>query len=301
MKSLALRPVPPFRLDLTVWALRRRPTNSIDRWDGNTYRRMMVFGDTPAEVSIIQTGSPTSPELRIWVDSAAPKKHVAALVATVEKILGLKIDLTKFYRLAEGDDRLHMLVQRFAGIKPPRFPTIFEALVNAVACQQLSLNVGINVLNRLSAMYGRKTGGSSAFPRPTDLSDAGVEDLRKLGLSYRKAENILAISRAAIAGQLNEEVLESLDDISLAARLQEFPGVGRWTAQYVSLRGLGRFDVFPADDVGAQNKLRTLLKLDRRPDYETINAILNGWSPYKGLIYFHMILDYLREKNYFEV
>jgi len=50
MKYPVLRPVPPFWLDLTVWALKRRPTNSIDRWDGNTYSRVMVLGNTSAEV-----------------------------------------------------------------------------------------------------------------------------------------------------------------------------------------------------------------------------------------------------------
>jgi len=31
-----LKPVAPFRLDLTVWTLRRRPHNLIDRWDGES-------------------------------------------------------------------------------------------------------------------------------------------------------------------------------------------------------------------------------------------------------------------------
>jgi hypothetical protein len=35
--TFALRPIPPFRLDLTVWALRRRARNMIGRWDGSTY------------------------------------------------------------------------------------------------------------------------------------------------------------------------------------------------------------------------------------------------------------------------
>jgi DNA-3-methyladenine glycosylase II len=43
--TFVLRPIPPFRLDLTVWALRRRPRNLIDRWDGTAYRRVIVTGD----------------------------------------------------------------------------------------------------------------------------------------------------------------------------------------------------------------------------------------------------------------
>ncbi len=298
MKDLVIRPTPPFRLDLTVWVLRRLPINSIDRWDGNIYRRMLVFNDSPVEVSVTQTGPPTSPELRVSVGNMSSERHFPELLSTLEKMLGLRVDLTKFYSLAAKDEKLFLLTQRFIGLKPPRLPTVFEALINGLACQQLSLNVGIHLLNRLTAAYGTKFGGSHAFPRPVDLSDASQEDLRKLGFSNRKAQNILAISQAAIAGRLDDLVFEGLDNASVTVRLQELPGVGRWTAQYVSLRGLGRLSVFPADDVGGQNKLQSWLKLTKRLDYDAINRILDRWSPYQGLIYFYLLLDHLGQKKY---
>ena len=58
-----LRPIPPFRLDLTVWALRRRPRNLIDRWDGTTYRRVIVMEGRPTELAVRQTGSSAAPRL----------------------------------------------------------------------------------------------------------------------------------------------------------------------------------------------------------------------------------------------
>ena len=45
-RAFVLRPIPPFRLDFTVWALRRRQRNLIDRWDGSTYRRVICDGRT---------------------------------------------------------------------------------------------------------------------------------------------------------------------------------------------------------------------------------------------------------------
>ena len=50
-------PTPPFRLELTVWALRRRSRNAVDRWDGHVYRRVVVLGDTPVEIAVEQAGS----------------------------------------------------------------------------------------------------------------------------------------------------------------------------------------------------------------------------------------------------
>ena len=40
-----LEPVAPFRLDLTAWALCRRPGNTVDRWEGDTYRRTLRLTD----------------------------------------------------------------------------------------------------------------------------------------------------------------------------------------------------------------------------------------------------------------
>jgi DNA-3-methyladenine glycosylase II len=66
--------VPPFRLDLTVWALRRRPENKMDRWDGKTFRRGLVLNAKPVEVAVIQIGSMTMPRLQITV-TGVPSGH----------------------------------------------------------------------------------------------------------------------------------------------------------------------------------------------------------------------------------
>jgi hypothetical protein len=75
-------------------------------------------------------------------------------------------------------------------------------------------------------------------------------------------------------------------------------GVGRWTAEYVLLRGLGRVHVFPGDDVGARNNLRRWLRLKRTLDYEGVRRVLARWSSHAGLVYFHLLLDRLAEAGY---
>src|SRR5512140_1877885 len=65
--SFVLEPIPPFRLDLTAWTLRRRPDNVIDRWDGQTYRRVLVDDDGPFEISVTQLDELERARLRIFV------------------------------------------------------------------------------------------------------------------------------------------------------------------------------------------------------------------------------------------
>ena len=47
---------------------------------------------------------------------------------------------------------------RFRGMRPPRFPSIFEALLNGVACQQISLQAGLTLLNRFTHAFGEVPG-----------------------------------------------------------------------------------------------------------------------------------------------
>jgi len=65
--TFELAPVAPFRLDFTAWALRRRPENQIDRWDGSTYRRVILIRGEPAEVHVSQEGSAEKPRLHVNV------------------------------------------------------------------------------------------------------------------------------------------------------------------------------------------------------------------------------------------
>jgi DNA-3-methyladenine glycosylase II len=132
--EFTLRPVPPFRLDLTAWALRRRSRNLIDRWDGTTYRRVITLGGRPTELAVRQAGSSAGPTL--WVTATPPPRTLLdrrRVRSIVDRLLGLRIDLTAWYRMAAGDARLRPLADTFRGMKPPRFPTMFEALVNAFA------------------------------------------------------------------------------------------------------------------------------------------------------------------------
>lgn len=300
-----LKTIPPFRLDLTVWALRRMPHNSIDRWNGNAYKRAFVLDQTPIKVEVYQQGTVTRPSLSVRVSSQKVISDVdlkSAISLRLEKMLGIRRDVREFYTLTAGDRRLKPLTDQFMGVKPPRFPTVYEALVNAFACQQLSLNVGITLLNRLTEKYGKAFMQSGktihAFPEPEDLGRATHADLRKLGFSHQKGEAILEVTRDILENKVDVESLEAMNDNDAFDCLLTLKGIGRWSAEYVLLRGLGRINIIPADDVGAQNKLQQFLHLKEKPDYEQIKRITLRWKPYAGFLYFHFLLKKLAEKGY---
>lgn len=287
-----LEPVPPFRLDLTVWTLRRRPDNLIDRWDGQTYRRILLIADRPVAVMVRQIAPPDRPRLEVCA-IGAPEAQ-AGVTAALERLLGLGCDLDAWYRLAAADSWLGPLAARFRGAKPPRLPTLWETLVNAIACQQITLTLGLRLLNHLAQRYGQPHAADPAgasFPTPAALAEVAPEALRALGFSQAKARAITTLACALVSGQLDLEVLADLGDAAALATLQRLPGVGRWSAEYVLLRGLGRLHVFPGDDVGAQNNLRRALGLNEALDYQGVRRVVSTWQPYAGLVYFHLLLE----------
>lgn len=293
----------PFRLDLTVWALRRRKKNIIDQWDDNRYTRIIVFNNNPVKITVIQEGTSAEPKLSITLQS---KKEITPQIQKevqllLQKMLGLTIDLQPFYALASTNDILKSLVEQFSGVKPPRFPGIFEGLINSIACQLVTLDVGILMLNRLSENFGLKFIDDDialhAFPRPEDLMEVSAENIKKLGFSYQKARAIKELATAVFNKKIELTSLEKMTNKEAVAYLSAIRGIGRWSAEYVLLRGLGRLDTFPGDDIGAQNNLKRIFNLNNKPDYEEIKKLTAQWHPYEGLVYFHLLLEKLYLKG----
>jgi len=299
-RPLIVRPVPPFRLDLTVWALRRRRRNAIDRWDHGTYRRIVVLGGRVTTLSVRQSESSESPRL---VVRSTPSPRTPAdrrqLRTLIERLFGTGIDLNDWYRIARQDRRLGILADRFRGMKPPRFPTVFEAVVNAFACQQLSLEVGLELLNRLAVVCAVRSNagfdGQFGFPEASDLAKLPPSRYQAIGFSRQKVGALLALARAVDRNKVNLEALSNNTDVDACQRLLELRGVGRWTAEYVLLRGLGRLHVFPGDDVGAQKRLARWLGRPNALDYDGVRRAVAKWQPYAGLVYFHLLLDGLMQ------
>jgi DNA-3-methyladenine glycosylase II len=292
-RDFSIEAVGPLRLDLTVWALRRRPLNAVDLWNGTAYRRALLPNGAPAEVCVTQAGGGDSPSVTVALTTCRPDRPIETNVrVSIERMLGLRVDLSDFYCLASTDELIGPLAARYRGLKPPRFPTVFESLLNAVACQQLSLEAGLSLLNRLAQTHGDALAANAlhAFPSPDDLANLDPQALRDLGFSFRKATTMIELSRDVASGHLDLESLEHLGDKEVVSKLTSLTGIGRWSAEYVLLRGLGRLHVFPGDDVGARNNLARVLNLPAPLDYNTVAQAVSPWKPYAGLVYFHLLL-----------
>jgi DNA-3-methyladenine glycosylase II len=298
--SFILYPIPPFRLDYTVWALRRRDKNIVDQWNGRFYTRLFMIDNDLIKVMLEQTNTLDDPKIHVTTNKKISKTIQAYLANQLDIMLGLKTYLTKFYAIAKKYSSLNSLVNQFMGLKPPRFPSVFEALVNAISCQQISLDAGLQIQNRLVQYINLSLNDKDmlyAFPRPVDVANCTVANLKKIGYSRNKSETLIQLASKIVEDKSIFNDLEKRSNKEIIDFLCQFKGIGRWSAEYVLLRGLGKIDTFPGDDVGAQKNLQELLHINKKLDYKNISEITKKWYPYAGLIYFHLLLYKLQQKG----
>jgi DNA-3-methyladenine glycosylase II len=286
----------PYRLDLTVNVLRRLSTNLVDVLspDG-AYVRWL--GDASG-FALVRVSQPRPDTLGVEIEG--DRRENPRLLELVRRVLGVEVDLTRFYRSASQVPWLDPLVSRMRGVRPPRYPTIWEACVNAIVFQQISLHAA-------SAIMGRFTRGLSEpvergglrlypFPSPEQFLSAPDRLLREAGLSAGKRATLRRVADSLGAGVLDAAQLEKFPSPDAAALLRSIKGIGPWTAVVILLRGLGRLDVFPANDTSVARNLR----LVGAPGASEVEPLLDTLGPDRGMLYYHLLLGRLETRGVLE-
>jgi DNA-3-methyladenine glycosylase II len=280
---------PPYRLDLTVSVLRRLSTNIVDVFtaDGQ-YLRAFEGLNGPVIARVVQTRPETlSVTIRDHDD-----EHLRVL-ALVRRVLGVDQDLTHFDRAAARIPWLSKLAIRMRGVKPPRYPSLWEAFVNSIVFQQLSLQAASAITRRLIVALGRSVETCGVpmylFPDAGQIITAEDSILRANGLSARKIATLRRAGETLASGKLDEAMLEDYPSTQAAALLQKIKGIGPWTAAVILLRGLGRLDVFPMNDTSV---VRNLAMLAGSAPLD-VASLLQDLRPQQGMLYYHLLLGRL--------
>ena len=158
--------------------------------------------------------------------------------------------------------------------------SLYGTLMRSIIHQQLNMSFANTLSMRFVEKFGSETDGVWRYPSPEIVANLDVSTLREMQFSTRKAEYMIGLSQAIADGSLELEKLRQLDDDEVTAKLTAFRGVGPWTAQGFLMFGLGRPNLFPIADIGLQNALKILWKLDKKPTKEEIIARFPDWTPY---------------------
>ncbi|MGA8533747.1 MAG: hypothetical protein WB615_06545 [Candidatus Tumulicola sp.] len=284
--SLSLRG--PYRLDLTVDALRRVPGNLVDiMMPDGAYLRALTHWGTVNVVEVRQIGDDA-------LDVRISGRAASAQLQTVAAMLGTDVDLHEWYQRTKRFPWLERLANELRGVKPPRYPDLWEALCHGIVFQQLSIAAAASIMQRFVERFSSpiRHGAISLhpFPRPETVAEARERRFRSIGLSRMKVSHLRSAARAVLTGAIDPSHIEGLSTTAAIAELRTVRGIGRWSAAVVLLRGFGRLDVFPPTDSGASRSIK-LLSSNPRIDEQDVLATLGG---VRGMLYFHLLLGRLR-------
>ncbi|WP_395749971.1 DNA-3-methyladenine glycosylase family protein [Prosthecobacter sp.] len=161
----------------------------------------------------------------------------------------------------------------------PQKRSPYEALVSAVAHQQLHANAAEAILRRFKALFPQVR-----FPKPEQVMTASDEALRACGFSTGKMLAIRDIAAKTLSGQIpGRAAALKLNDEELIERLVAVRGVGRWTVEMLLIFTLGRPDVFPSDDYGVRNGWRVVKKMAEMPKPKEFREMAERWQPHRTL------------------
>ena len=163
------------------------------------------------------------------------------------------------------------------GIQRGRSP--YEALMRAIAHQQLHGRAALAILARFEALYP-----AGAFPAPELVLASPEASLRACGFSGGKIAAMRAICAATLDGTVpTRRGSARLSDAALIERLTSIRGVGQWTVEMLLIFTLGRPDVLPVDDFGVRDGYRVLYGLDVQPKPKALAEIGLAWAPHRSI------------------
>lgn len=172
--------------------------------------------------------------------------------------------------LAALDPRFDAALALTGPLPLRRKPDGFEALLDAIVAQQVSVAAARAIWGRLKA--AKLTG-------PRKVKHASEEDLRACGLSRPKVR----YAKALAVANLQYVTLRTAPTDQVIQTLVAVPGIGPWSAEIYAMFSLGRADVFAPGDLALQEAARVLFELPARPAEKQFRAMAQAWSPWRGV------------------
>jgi AraC family transcriptional regulator of adaptative response / DNA-3-methyladenine glycosylase II len=247
---------PPLAWNLLLDFLHRRAIPGIEAvdLDSATYQRWIRLDGLQGLITVRHDSSchRLGVKLRWALDRAATSNaatpalpSLVPLMQRLRDLFDLAADPAVIERQLGCDELLGPSWQQAPGIRVPGCFDPFELTVRAVLGQQVTVRGATTLAERLVERYGRKALDPAwrIFPTPRELLD---QDLELIGLPAARATCLRELARAFHEGSA---LLPHLETGTNLQRLQELPGIGPWTAQYVAMRALRDPDAFPEDDL----------------------------------------------------
>jgi DNA-3-methyladenine glycosylase II len=264
----------PLDIDASLALFRRSGDDLIDRWDGMRLVRTVAVNGQHVPYVCDAVGSRDEPGFTV---EPASVREVAARTFFPAPASWLD--------LLARDPVLTQLDQRFPGVRQPRQYDLFGALVRCISAQQVNLRWAVTTRRRLAEAFGQKhsIGGQIVYSLdPRRIARVPPSDIRALQFTTKKAEFIVAVAQAIADDGLSLAELECLEDEQVVQRLTQIRGLGRWSAEWILARTLGRPTVV-AGDLGVRKAVGLAYLNDPLPPEPAVRQATQHWADSGGV------------------
>jgi DNA-3-methyladenine glycosylase II len=216
------------------------------------------------------------------------------LSKTITWMLNLKEDIRPFYRLAEHDPLVKVLVKDLYGMRNTKQPDIFPRLILAVTLQMAPMTRSNQMMNLLIREYGERIRFDGKeilyWPSPERIANASVEELEeRCKLGYR-AKSLKGIAEVIHSGFPSLQELEKMPAKEAKAKLMELKGIGEYSADIVSPHPGFALDVWSA-------KIFNMLIFGEKVESprDAIPALKkvaeDRWGQWRGYVFVYILHD----------
>jgi DNA-3-methyladenine glycosylase II len=300
-ESFKIEAVAPFSFDLTAQIF-SSGDKQIRTYSNGQFTQVLKLNGKLTMVKLASAGTVELPKITVELKSNSPitLQDKQKAEEAVKFIFNLDFDLCSFYSEVKNDCTMTQIAQQLYGLKNPTTPTVFEALVDSIVEQQISIKIAHALEERLVKKFGETLTIDDeeyyAYPTPQNIACASFEEIRNCGLSQRKAEYIQEAAKLIVNGKLDLERLKShKNSEEIIAELDEIKGIGIWTAELTMLRGMQKLDALPADDFGIRRVISRYYCLGKPIKAAEALEIAKSWGRWKGLAAFYLIIAEVKD------
>lgn len=269
----------------------------IRRYENGLFRQVIRVNGKLFLATVEASGTVDKPKVHVELKSngtitAEDKKRAAV---AVNALFSLDVDLNPFYETIQDDQVMAAITRKLWGLKTPTTSTVFEALVDAIVEQQISIKVAHTIEARITKNFGDALDLNGdvyyVHPTPQRLSAVSIEELRECGLSFRKAEYIKGAATLIAEGKLDLENFRSYESSEqIIKELDAIRGIGVWTAEFTMLRGMQRLEALPADDLGLRRVISRYYRDGKMVQSAEARRIAESWGDWKGLAAYYLVV-----------
>ncbi len=284
-----LHPSAPYSFRLALNYLATSPSSVLEEVDleRGVCRRAVRLAGVDLLLTLRDIGSVGSPRIALDIAAACLTSDlVTAAEAHVTRIFLLDVDPSPFFDVAKQDPVLGRLVHELPGIRPLLVADPYEALIFAIVGQQVNIAFARRMKQALLDQFGRRVCFRQhemlMLPEPERIAALEPADLLALQFSRQKASYMIDLSRLIASGELDLWAVGELPFDDGVKELVRHRGIGRWTAEYVLMRGLGARDSIPAGDLGLRKIIGLAYGLGHTASEVEVREIAEPWSGWRG-------------------